>query len=46
MFPSNNCEYTAKKNEPLKKHVSSEHEGERYACDFCEHKSTDKAALN
>ena len=39
------CEYTAKRNETLKKHALNKHEGVTYSCDYCKRKSIDKVAL-
>ena len=39
------CEYTAERNETLKKHALTKHEGVRYSCDTCTRKTTDKVLL-
>ena len=36
---------TAKRNAFLKKHAITKHEGVRYSCDYCTHKSTDEVTL-
>ena len=39
------CEYTARRDSTLDKHVLIKHEGVRYSCDYCTDKSTYKVAF-
>ena len=44
-FPCGTCHYIAGYKNDLKKHVLSIHIGQRYSCDLCENKATDKINL-